>query len=102
MFGLFQHSKNIFAGEFPQVLVWNPSAENYPKSAQAKNLLYVASTRAEEHLAVVSWGRQSSYLPDPYSKLVRLKEEELAEEQEAISWATQPTFGGGSDDGSNG
>ena len=68
--------------EFPHVLIWNPSSENYPKGAQAKNLLYVAATRAEEHLALVSWGRHSPLLPDPYSKLVRLKEEELEEEDE--------------------
>jgi DNA helicase-2/ATP-dependent DNA helicase PcrA len=68
--------------EFPHVLIWNPSNENYPKSAQSKNLLYVAATRAEEHLALVTWGRQSHLLPDPYSKLVRLKEEELEEPDE--------------------
>ncbi len=68
--------------EFPHVLIWNPSAENYPKSAQSKNLLYVAATRAEEHLALVTWGRESHLLPNPYSKLVRLKEEEVPEEEE--------------------
>lgn len=68
--------------EFPHVLIWNPSSEHYPKSAQAKNLLYVASTRAEEHLALVTWGKHSPLLPNPYSKLVRLKEEELDTDDE--------------------
>lgn len=68
--------------EFPHVLIWNPSAASYPKNAQSKNLLYVAATRAEEHLALVTWGKESPLLPNPYSKLVRLKEEEIPEADE--------------------
>jgi DNA helicase-2/ATP-dependent DNA helicase PcrA len=68
--------------EFPHVLIWNPSASAYPNNAQSKNLLYVAATRAEEHLALVTWGKESPLLPNPYSKLVRLKEEELPEGDE--------------------
>ena len=68
--------------EFPFVLLWNPSSRAYPESAQSRNLLYVAVTRAEEGLCLVSWGNQSPLLPHPHSKLLRLVEEELEEEEE--------------------
>lgn len=57
--------------EFYNVLIWNVSRERYPDTPVMRNKLYVAMTRAEENLAVISWGRHSPLLPDPFSKLVR-------------------------------
>jgi DNA helicase IV len=57
--------------EFPHVLIWNPSAQNYPNKDRARNLLYIAITRAEENLCLVSWGRPSPLLPSIHSQLVR-------------------------------
>lgn len=41
--------------EFSGVILWNPSARNYPKTTVSKNLLYVAITRASERLATYSY-----------------------------------------------
>ena len=57
--------------EFPHVLLWNPSAKNYPATQQARNQLYVAVTRCEDHLCLVSWATPASFLPPLNSKLVR-------------------------------
>lgn len=57
--------------EFPHVLIWNPSVRSYPSSQRARNQLYVAITRCEEHLAIVSWGPVSPLLPNPDSQYVR-------------------------------
>lgn len=69
--------------EFPQVLVWNPSAAEYGKDERSKNLLYVAVTRAEDHLCLVSWGKPSPLLPSIHSNLVRGmdRDAELAAEE---------------------
>jgi len=69
--------------EFKSVLVWNPSRENYPNKSKAKSMLYVAATRAEDNLCLVSWDNPSKLLPGIYSKLVRGIEEEpeVAENQ---------------------
>jgi DNA helicase IV len=73
--------------EFPQVLIWNPSQKSYPThsygfSERSKNLLYVGITRAESLVGIVTWGEHSKLLPSPYSKLVRLIEEELPEKDD--------------------
>lgn len=58
--------------EFLNVLLWNPSTEAYGAHELERNLLYVAVTRAEENLSIVSWQKHSPALPNPYSPLVRL------------------------------
>jgi DNA helicase II / ATP-dependent DNA helicase PcrA len=57
--------------EFPHVLIWNPSEERYVDDAISRNRLYVAITRAEENLCLVTWEKPSPVLPHIYSKLVR-------------------------------
>lgn len=58
--------------EFFSVLLWNPSARAYPADELGRNLLYVAVTRAEENLSIVTWNRAAPALP-PFaaSNLVR-------------------------------
>jgi DNA helicase-2/ATP-dependent DNA helicase PcrA len=65
--------------EFTNVLLWNPSAKSYPKDDLQKNALYVAITRAEENLALVTWGKPSEHLPSIFSPLVRGIENEPEE-----------------------
>ena len=58
--------------EFTNVLIWNPSSKAFPQNdTLASNRLYVAITRAEENLALVSYGRYSKLLPPIDSKFVR-------------------------------
>ena len=58
--------------EFFSVLLWNPSSQAYPASELGQNLLYVAVTRAEDNLCIVSWNRAAKALPVfGASKLVR-------------------------------
>lgn len=66
--------------EFTNVLLWNPSAKDFPKTDPARNALYVAITRAEENLCITTWGRPTSLLPQTSRGLVRLVEEEIEEE----------------------
>ena len=49
--------------EFFNVLLWNPSKRNYNDQIIDRNLLYTAITRAEENLAIVSYERESEFLP---------------------------------------
>ena len=65
--------------EFEHVLLWNPSAEAYPRGTPARNRLYVAITRAEEHLCLITWDRPSPFLPPLASPLVRGIEPEIEE-----------------------
>jgi DNA helicase-2/ATP-dependent DNA helicase PcrA len=63
---------NVKGLEFTNVLIWNPTFNAFPKGDRlAKNRLYVAMTRAEENLCLVTWNRYSSLLPSTHSKLVR-------------------------------
>ena len=68
--------------EFTNVLVWNPSEQTYPLSPESRNALYVAVTRAEENLALVTFKAPSRVLPSFSSPLIRAvdlrPEEELA------------------------
>ncbi len=48
--------------EFPGVILWNPSGRNYPATANGKNLLYVAITRASKRLAIFYYEPLSSLL----------------------------------------
>ncbi|MBP9839321.1 MAG: ATP-binding domain-containing protein [Proteobacteria bacterium] len=69
--------------EFPHVLIWNPNASHYQDTSHHRNLLYVAITRAEDHLCLITWGDKSPILPSIHSKLVRGydKEQEAKEAQ---------------------
>lgn len=57
--------------EFVNVLLWNPSARDYPNTPLSRNLLYVAATRAAENLCIVTWSNPSPVLPSFNSPLVR-------------------------------
>jgi DNA helicase II / ATP-dependent DNA helicase PcrA len=48
--------------EFPGVILWNPSGRNYPATANGKNLLYVAITRASKRLAIFYYEPLTSLL----------------------------------------
>lgn len=78
--------------EFPHVMIWNPNAINYSDTPRHRNMLYVAITRAEDHLCLVTWNNQSPLLPSIYSKYVRgydrvmeAKEMAQAENEEQFS-----------------
>ncbi|MCB0320761.1 MAG: ATP-binding domain-containing protein, partial [Bdellovibrionales bacterium] len=58
--------------EFANVLLWNPSHSGFdPKEPTSKNRLYVAATRAQDNLCIVTWGRYSALLPNIHSRIVR-------------------------------
>lgn len=57
--------------EFTNVLIWNPTTKSYPRDERSRNLLYIAVSRAEENLAIVTWGRPTPLLPSFGSKLFR-------------------------------
>lgn len=70
--------------EFFSVLLWNPSAQSYGSHDYGRNLLYVAVTRAEENLCLVTWGRPASALPTfGASKLVRSMDMTITDEESA-------------------
>jgi DNA helicase-2/ATP-dependent DNA helicase PcrA len=58
--------------EFTNVLLWNPNATRYKLNDEDRALLYVAATRAEENLCLVTWGAPSQLLPQEATKLVRV------------------------------
>ncbi|RMG42049.1 MAG: hypothetical protein D6719_07320 [Candidatus Dadabacteria bacterium] len=64
--------KQVKGLEFTNVLIWNPSGKFYDGSRISRNMLYVAATRAEDNLCIVTWGRPSPLLPAGDSGLVRL------------------------------
>ena len=69
--------------EFYSVLLWNPSKANYPKDALGRNLLYVAVTRAEENLSLVTYDKPADILPKfNGSKLIRSMDLTIVEEEE--------------------
>lgn len=69
--------------EFFSVLLWNPSARSYPAGGLEQNLLYVAVTRAEENLCLITWNKPSPALPQfGASKLVRAHDVSAIEESE--------------------
>lgn len=69
--------------EFFSVLLWNPSPVGYPSNDLGRNLLYVATTRAEENLSIVTWGRPAAMLP-PFgvSKLIRSMDMTIVEDED--------------------
>lgn len=71
--------------EFHSVLLWNPSRVHYPTDTLGRNSLYVAITRAEENLCIVSWTAPSKALPPFYtSPLIRRQDvAKLLEEGES-------------------
>lgn len=78
--------KEVKGLEFTNVLLWNPSAKSYPVAPESKNALYVAVTRAEENLCIVTWSKPTALLPSFGSPLIRPVriEEEPEEEQEPL------------------
>ena len=66
--------------EFANILIWNPTSKTYPRTDEGRHKLYTAVTRAEDHLCMVTWGRQSRLLPNVYSKLVRGYERDIEDE----------------------
>jgi DNA helicase-2/ATP-dependent DNA helicase PcrA len=68
--------------EFVNVLIWNPTAKNYPSDQRGRNALYIALTRAEENLCVVTWARPSPNLPPSSSPLMRFVDMTPPEEPE--------------------
>jgi DNA helicase II / ATP-dependent DNA helicase PcrA len=72
--------------EFFSVLLWNPSPQSYGSHEHGRNLLYVAVTRAEENLCLVTWGRPAAALPTfGASKLVRSMDMTIEEEESSDS-----------------
>lgn len=75
--------KQVKGLEFFSVLLWNPSAKHFGTTGLARNLLYVAVTRAEENLSIVTWGRPSPLLPRfGQSKLLRSVDMTVQDEEE--------------------
>jgi len=58
--------------EFFNVLVWNVASTSFPAGEMGANLLYVALTRAEENLALISWKHPAASLANCPEHLVRL------------------------------
>ncbi len=72
--------------EFLNVLLWNPAENAYPTGSESQNLLYVAVTRAEENLAIISWQRPSRCLPPiERSSLIRYYSQDLEDEEDKAS-----------------
>jgi DNA helicase-2/ATP-dependent DNA helicase PcrA len=69
--------------EFTNVLIWNPSRKSYAKDERGRNLLYIAITRAEENLCLVSWDPVSPLLPSFGSKLFRCYDMSAPKEEPA-------------------
>jgi DNA helicase-2/ATP-dependent DNA helicase PcrA len=69
--------------EFFSVLLWNPSARAYSGDDLGRNLLYVAVTRAEENLSIVTWNRAATALP-PFaaSNLIRSMDLTIVEDDD--------------------
>jgi DNA helicase II / ATP-dependent DNA helicase PcrA len=63
-----EHLKGL---EFCNVLLWNPSHKAFGDDPVERNLLYIACTRAEENLSLVTWSPPSRFLPSFRSPLVR-------------------------------
>jgi len=74
--------------EFYSVLLWNPSARSYGNDDLGQNLLYVAVTRAEENLCLVTWDRPAKSLPSfGSSRLVRSMDMTIRDEEATDSSA---------------
>lgn len=61
--------------EFTNIVVWNPSTKNFPDNDDAsRNALYVAVTRAEENVCIVSWENPCAYLSGLRPDVIRIVE----------------------------
>lgn len=81
--------------EFFSVLLWNPSARSYPAGGLEQNLLYVAVTRAEENLCVVTWNRPSPALPEfGASNLFRFRDVSPLDDEDSESTTSDPMLSG--------
>jgi DNA helicase II / ATP-dependent DNA helicase PcrA len=58
--------------EFPHVLLWDISDVRFKKTSEHRRRLYLAATRAEEHLALLIWGKPSGLLPPLSSSAHRI------------------------------
>ncbi len=74
-------AENTKGLEFPNILLWNPSHQAYPPTDLSRSLLYVAVTRAQENLCLVTWGKPSALLPSINSRLVRGQEPDAKDEE---------------------
>lgn len=68
--------------EFDAVLLYHPSAENYPAEDQYVKLLYVAATRALHELTVVHLGDLTDLIGKPVSEEKRMRSLENAVRKE--------------------
>jgi DNA helicase II / ATP-dependent DNA helicase PcrA len=66
--------------EFPHVAIWDASKRNFPDTQEDRRILYLAATRAEEHLTLILWGEKSPLLPNISSKLHRVYDVRFTEE----------------------
>ncbi len=74
--------------EFYSVLLWNPASHSYRGDELGQNLLYVAVTRAEENLCLVTWNRPSKLLPSfGASRLIRSMDMTIQDESPSDSTA---------------
>lgn len=69
--------------EFDAVLIYHPSAENYPEEDQYVKLLYVAATRALHELTVVHQGDLTDLIGKPVSEEKRMQSLENEMRKEA-------------------
>lgn len=63
--------KQLKGLEFFNVLIWDLSQANYPAEQLSQQELYVACTRAEENLALISYGKSSNLLKNIEKRLLR-------------------------------
>ncbi len=66
--------------EFPHVCIWGATEKIFPRSKLSRRLLYLAATRAEEHLTLITWGEPASIVPSITSKLHRVYDARMPEE----------------------
>jgi DNA helicase-2/ATP-dependent DNA helicase PcrA len=77
--------KQIKGLEFLSVLLWNPSKINIPSNTLGQNLLYVAVTRAQENLSIVTWSKPHPAMPQfARSELIRSIDLTIEETEEKI------------------
>jgi len=65
------HAGQVRGLEFANVLIWNPSAFDYPADEHHRNLLYMAITRARDNVCIVTWKSASPLLPSVNSPVLR-------------------------------
>jgi DNA helicase IV len=68
--------------EFFGVMVWQPVSSSLPRGDVGRHLLYIASTRAQEQLAFVSWGGAGSPLSAVSERLLDVVDLDLDDDEE--------------------